>query len=921
VSNFIASEHSDQPFLRYDLLFEEGLKFAQQYSGKIWTDYNYHDPGVTFLEYLCYAITDLGYRTDFSVADIFLFGADDFDSIKQNLLFGPAAVFNTTPITVNDYRKLIIDRVKHVANAWVIPVSDNKMGVNGLFEIFIECSDDLSDLELKFLKREVAAIFHSNRLIGHDLSEVYILRKVYLSIKGDVTIESDALGELVMAKIYSNLDSYINPQVELHDPVKLWKEKGFAPEEVLTGPLPKFGFIFEHNLSPKVEAIYLSRIKELILEVEGVREIRNLQLFKNEIPVFDNFVHFNKTEFPKIQYLDELTEAFRTEVRLLKNNVTYEVDPVITKQLIASEVLSSGKFYHEELNYEEKLPQGRFTLDSLQKHFPIHNELPEFYGLGKKGISGNANMETLTSVRQLGAYLYFFEQFLASYLTQLSSLRHLFSVNAISGTYFNQIPSEIPNLNELIDDFGNFQSKLDDCSRLNDDYVDRRNRLLNHLMARFGETIDEDSLKKMGRGNFLEIPEGMDFGLIQTKINFLNSIVELGRNKAKAFDLKADMFWESDNISGLEKRIALSLNFKDFTRRYLSAPLLRHFDLAAAKTNQSTWELVTLTIDRSQVTAYKLPSDQYQNLSVQFYGTGIRFIKDLFELATNEKSIYYLTSADKSRYYLMMQQRQAEFPFVVYESENAQDCLDAKLKIIALFGELDSQSEGFHMIEHVLLRPLEPVSFLFSFLDIEGEIFIEGIYSGDLKDQKSLGENLITYGIDRDNYSIVEVENAQTYSVMIYNLEHEPIAKLIKEFSSKPGAKQGIDLALEFFKKLSSKEVEIDSVLEINHAGGTGQGFPSDFQFSATLSFVFPDWPSRFQKADFVKFIKNLIVENSMAHHAINLYFLNLVQLARFEELYHQWLFQKNQEIPDLKRTDMLSLQIIQLLSDVDKVS
>jgi len=58
-----------------------------------------------------------------------------------------------------------------------------------------------------------------------------------------------------------------------------------------------------------------------------------------------------------------------------------------------------------------------------------------------------------------------------------------------------------------------------------------------------------------------------------------------------------------------------------------------------------------------------------------------------------------------------------------------------------------------------------------------------------------------------------------------------------------------------------------------------------------------------------------------MAHHAINLYFLNLVQLARFEELYHQWLFQKNQEIPDLKRTDMLSLQIIQLLSDVDKVS
>jgi hypothetical protein len=921
VSNFISSEHSDQPFLRYDLLFEEGLKFAQQYSGKIWTDYNYHDPGVTFLEYLCYAITDLGYRTDFPVADIFLFGADDFDSIKQNLLFGPAEVFNTTPTTVNDYRKLIIDRVKHVANAWVTPVSDNKMGVSGLFEIFIECSDDLSDLELKFLKREVAAVFHAHRLIGHDLAEVYILRKVYLSIKADVTMESDALGELVMAKIYSNLDSYINPQVELHDPVKLWKEKGFKPEEVLTGPLPKFGFIFENDLSPKVESIYLSRIKELILEVEGVREIKNLQLFKNEIPVFDNFVHFNKTEFPKIQYLDEITETFQTEVRLLKNNVAYEVDPIITKQLIASEVLSSGKFYHEELNYEEKLPKGRFTLEGFQKHFPIHNELPEFFGLGKNGISGNASKEMIASVRQLGAYLYFFEQFMASYLTQLASMRHLFSVNAITNTYFNQIPAEIPNLSELLEDFQNFQSKLDDCSRLNDDYIDRRNRLLNHLMARFGESIDEDSLKKMSKGNALNVTEGMDFGLIQTKINFLNAIVELGKNKAKAFDLKADLFWDCDNISGLEKRMALSLNFKDFTRRHLSAPLLRHFDLGAAKKNHASWELVTLKTDRSRLKAYKLPSDQYQDLSVHFFGTGIKFIKDLFELATNDKSIYYVASADQSRYYLMMQQRQSEYPFVAYESENAQDCLDAKHKIMTQFGELDQESEGFHMIEHVLLRPLEPVSFLFSFLDIEGEIFVEGVYPGELKDQKSLGEDLIAYGIDRDNYSVVETENAQTYSVMIYNPEHEPVAKLIKEFSSKPGAKQGIENALEYFGKLASKEIEVDSVLELNHAGGTGQGFPSDFQFSATLSFVFPDWPSRFQKADFVKFIKNLIAENSMAHHAVNLYFLNLVELAHFEELYYQWLFLKNQENSDLKKIDLLSLQIIQLLSGVAKVS
>lgn len=135
MSNFISNEHSDKSILRYDLLFEEGLRYAQKYSGKIWTDYNYHDPGVTFLEYLSYALTDLGYRTGFPLEDIFLFGADDFDSIKKNLLHGPATVFNTTPSTINDYRKLIIDGVKRVANAWIIPIGDHKMGIRGLFEI------------------------------------------------------------------------------------------------------------------------------------------------------------------------------------------------------------------------------------------------------------------------------------------------------------------------------------------------------------------------------------------------------------------------------------------------------------------------------------------------------------------------------------------------------------------------------------------------------------------------------------------------------------------------------------------------------------------------------------------------------------------------------------------------------------------
>lgn len=52
-------------------LKREGIENIQKLSGKIWTDYNSHDPGVTILENLCFALTELGFKTNFSIEDIF----------------------------------------------------------------------------------------------------------------------------------------------------------------------------------------------------------------------------------------------------------------------------------------------------------------------------------------------------------------------------------------------------------------------------------------------------------------------------------------------------------------------------------------------------------------------------------------------------------------------------------------------------------------------------------------------------------------------------------------------------------------------------------------------------------------------------------------------------------------------------------
>ncbi len=46
-----------QDTLNFRSLLEAGITRSQALSSAHWTDYNEHDPGVTILEYLAYALT------------------------------------------------------------------------------------------------------------------------------------------------------------------------------------------------------------------------------------------------------------------------------------------------------------------------------------------------------------------------------------------------------------------------------------------------------------------------------------------------------------------------------------------------------------------------------------------------------------------------------------------------------------------------------------------------------------------------------------------------------------------------------------------------------------------------------------------------------------------------------------------------
>ncbi|MEK7254832.1 MAG: hypothetical protein AAB316_08810, partial [Bacteroidota bacterium] len=96
----------------------------------------------------------------------------------------------------------------------------------------------------------------------------------------------------------------------------------------------------------------------------------------------------------------------------------------------------------------------------------------------------------------------------------------------------------------------------------------QRDRLLNHLLARFNEDFTEYALLAYTGG---KDPSRPDPELVKDKANFLSRYGEISRNRGKAFDYgDPSQLWDSTNVTGLENRAAGLMGIDDWQRRTLA---------------------------------------------------------------------------------------------------------------------------------------------------------------------------------------------------------------------------------------------------------------------------------------------------------------------------------------------------------------
>lgn len=331
----ISSEYGrDFAFLR-----RQGLKYIEELSHKLWTDYNTHDPGVTMLEMLCYAITDLGYRIAMPVEDILAKPKDNLQQMHRQFL---SAIHSlpSSPVSADDYRQLFV-RVDGVRNAWIMasdrqivaryagvaqpgvpelhymatgevvdPKKARVFGLHGLNNILIDYDEssllteeekkkDAATRKLiiagnkKKIAQRVLEIYQRYRNLCEDIDTLQEVPRQGVVICGDIDIEPLADPEQVWARIVFNIDQYLAPDIPFHS-LQEMQEMGKSSDQIFDGPafdftdgysfktpgnpFSKKGFICREDLAASElrTQVRLSDIMRIIMETEGVKLIKEI---------------------------------------------------------------------------------------------------------------------------------------------------------------------------------------------------------------------------------------------------------------------------------------------------------------------------------------------------------------------------------------------------------------------------------------------------------------------------------------------------------------------------------------------------------------------------------------------------------------------------------------------------------------------
>lgn len=410
---------------------------------------------------------------------------------------------------------------------------------------------------------EVRQRLHSHRNLCEDFCSISSVPVQEVAICADMDLASDADIEEVLGQAYFLIAQYMSPDLKFWS-LKELLDAGKTVDEIFNGLPLDHGFINNAQLAAtglKTE-LRTSDVINLLMDIPGVLAVRNFVFspFDKEgrrLPP-ESWVYKVPAQHQPQLYLEA------SKILCFKNGL-----PFLPDALELSDTLQVLKGQHAQPKFslaelDLPVPIGRFQ--PLDAYHPVQYELPLTYGVGPFGLPPDASDARKAQAKQLKAYLLFFEQMLVDYLAMLRHAKDLFAIDdTISQTYFARLLSEtdIKGLDELYADVDGSKLSEESLGALlesDTEFLERRNRFLDHLLARFAEQFSDYTLMLYA---YTGSKQRADETLIKDKVAFLKAFPEMSFSRGRSFNYKDPaMVCSSANVAGLQLRIARLLGLR-----------------------------------------------------------------------------------------------------------------------------------------------------------------------------------------------------------------------------------------------------------------------------------------------------------------------------------------------------------------------
>ncbi|MBC7862880.1 MAG: hypothetical protein IAF38_07885, partial [Bacteroidia bacterium] len=427
---------------------------------------------------------------------------------------------------------------------------------------------------------EVRKTIMANRNLCEDFFRIKALKVEEIALCADMIVETDADIERIEAQVYFEIANFLAPTVLFHTLDEMYA-KGLRTEEIFEGPPLDHGFIDDSELAKadRKKSIHVSDLINIIMDIPGVIAVKNIQIANIPLDNIDNIpsksvkwclqLAFDKNYVPRLS-IDRSTITF------LKDLIPFKANEPRMRAILEDITKEQRKQKLHDITLDLPVPQGTFR--SIEDYRSVQEEFPLVYGIGSPGLPANATEMRRAQARQLKGFMMFFDQLLVDFLAQLANVKDLFSMNGekdadgnfvIDKTYFTEsLLPFVPAVTDLLVNISTYPDELQRITESEELFDKRRNRFLNHLMARFGEQFTDYALLVYNISG-PKAPEE----LLVDKLRLLENYPEISGCRFRAFNYESPCnIWHIDNASGLEKRISLLTGIDERTGNDLEFP-------------------------------------------------------------------------------------------------------------------------------------------------------------------------------------------------------------------------------------------------------------------------------------------------------------------------------------------------------------